>query len=78
MEETINELRDIISDQAQNNDMDSMLYHSILTRLDYLETEFLKLNLQNVRRSAFNEVYDKWVELTDDAEFTKWLNRVCG
>lgn len=36
------------------------------------------LPIFDVRRAAFNEAYDKFVECEDDNAYTKWLNKVCG
>jgi hypothetical protein len=30
-----------------------------------------------IRRAAFNEAYDKFVECEDGNTYTKWLNKVC-
>jgi len=36
------------------------------------------LPIFDVKRAAFNEAYDKFVECEDDNAYTKWLNKVCG
>lgn len=46
---------------------------------DDLKRELVKLfAIPDVRRAAFNEAYDKFVECEDDNAYTKWLNKVCG
>jgi len=44
---------------------------------DYHKAKLKSLNISDIRRSFFNEVYDKWAKLTDDTEFTHWLNNNC-
>jgi len=57
---------------------DPIGYNTALKKyIDYLETELNSVDLADVRRSLFNEVYTKWIVLNDEEKFKSWINNYC-
>ena len=72
--QSIKELKEIIFELVSNDKIDSIEYHSMLTRIDYVETKFLN---GNTEKRVANCRHPSWAQSFNGAKNKRHCS-ICG